>query len=289
MVIISKYNLIIENELVGTTIVFKIIGPDYGSNTNKENILLTRNYDLKLPYDENGVKLINKHYHEINNNNNDNIFISELILSKFSNYEMDYNKIDEKFKDLINEITIDCYNFSEQEITKISINWGRKISKMIDLKLYCNLIKSRGSYNWNELIIKKICNIDMDVFKESLDLYNTENIASKKGSYKMKQKYSNLFYSYLEMYEQLNINLDDLMVIEVTWGRIISSKEDGAGRDTVHQIWKFTFKCEENQKELRKDFCRLLFYKKELKREKNNDIKYCFCINSFVISLSIKH
>ena len=91
---------------------------------------------------------------------------------------------------------------------------------------------------------------------------------------KLKQKYSNLFYSYWEQYDKWDINFTDLMVIQFTCGKILSSCK-GAGRDTIHQICNFTYKWEESQQELRRDFCRFLYNMKTTNCGLNRDEKYC--------------
>ena len=114
---------------------------------------------------------------------------------------MDYDKIDNKFKELINDIWIDYYGFVEREITRLAIISGRKIPTINDLRLHWSIIKGSSSYNWNEFIIAKVCNTVIDNNKSN-DFSSSENIMCLKGSYKLKQKFSNLFYSYCENYEK---------------------------------------------------------------------------------------
>ena len=244
------------------------------SNSNTLNTLLSTSYELNLPYDETGVKLINKHYEEVQKSKVNKESIREIIVSKLSNYKMNYNNIDLNFKDLINDICVDYYDFVENEITKLALNSNRKIATINDLRLYCSLINGNASYNCNEFILSKVCNTNLEN-STSKDNCTSENLMCMKGIYKLKQKYSNLFYSYWEQYDKCDINFTDLMVIELTWGKILSSSWKGAGRDTIHQICNFTYKCEESQQELRRDFCRFLYNMKTPNWGLNRDEKYC--------------
>ena len=160
--------------------IFNIVAQDFSSDTNKVDTLLSTSYELNLPYDESGVKLINKHYEEIKNSNINCKSISEIIVSKLKKYRMDFNNIDLHFKDLINDICIDYYDFVENEITKLALNSNRKIPTINDLRLYCSLINGSTSYNCNEFILAKACNTNTDN-STSKEYCSSENIMCMKG------------------------------------------------------------------------------------------------------------
>ena len=87
---------------------------------------------------------------------------------------------------------------------------------------------------------------------------NIEDKSSYHEVHKVKQKYSNKFYSYMEAYDKLNFKFNDLMTLEQTIGLKVPVEVQGTGLGIVHEIWNFSYKWNKSELGLREDFKRLL-------------------------------
>ena len=163
----------------------------------------------------------------------------------------------------------DYYSFIDAEITRISSFNGRKIPALKDLILYWSLIPQYSYYSWEELIIRKIFSLPSKNYPKTNKHLNIEDKSSYQEIHKLKQKYSFLFYSYMEAYDKLKYSFNNLMELEHFMGLRQPIELEGTGLGIVHEVCNFTYKWNKSELGLREDFKRLLAYIIELKKSNN--------------------
>ena len=135
--------------------------------------------------------------------------------------------------------------------------------------LYWSLIPQYSYYSWEELMIRKIYDLAPKNYPKTNKHLNIEDKSSYQEIRKLKQKYSFLFYSYMEAYDKLEYKFNNLMELEHVIGLKKPIELEGTGLGIVHEVCNFTYKCNKSELGLREDFKRLLAYIMELKKEKN--------------------
>ena len=238
-------------------------------NSCKETICLLKTPQwLNFPIGQRGVEnLLN----EIPNRDKETYPTYNSFKSKL--FEIINNTIDNndvlyyKFEKLQKEIWINFHSFILDNVTKVANYDSRVTPTQKDLIFYWNLIESISRYDITDYWIKQIYGVE-DIEYNELDISNLIAVGPNKMKYiKIKQAYTKLFLSYINMYSSLKIYLTNYKWLSDWLSWIIPRKKPNDGINILHQICNFTFYWEIDQLYLREDFVRLLFKLDQLNEE----------------------
>ena len=126
------------------------------------------------------------------------------------------------------------------------------------------MVPKRREIDCMNLIIKRLLNLKPIIYYNSNDHLGIEDKSSYQEIHKLKQKYYQMFYCYMEQYERMNMPFEKLLEIEKKIGLKIPREVEGTGLGIVHEVWNFSYKWNKSEIGLRFDFMRLLAFISEL-------------------------